>query len=113
MVTEYEWILDQAAFKARIRAGDFSVRPHAMQHAVKEGFTVGDMVTVALHGVILEEYPERKRCLIYADVAVSGLRVPLHVVCEHRAPEVPVDFVTAYIVSDSDWETPTRRRRGR
>lgn len=33
------------------------------------------------------------------------------VVCEHRHPEETVDFVTAYIPSEEEWETPTRRRR--
>ena len=111
--TENQWTLDQEAFEAQIKAGDFSIRPHAMQHAVKEGFTIGDMVDVALRGLMLEEYPERRRCLIYADVEVEGMRVPLHVICEHRQPDAPVDFVTAYVVAEADWETPTRRRRRR
>jgi len=112
-LTDDQWTLNWEAFMAHIEAGDFSVRPHAMQHAVKEGFTIGDIVDVTRRGLILEVYPERRRCLIYADVVVEGMHVPLHVICEHRKPDDPVDFVTAYIVADADWETPTRRRRRR
>jgi len=95
----------------QVRAGIFAVRPHAMQHAVKEEFSIDDIVHVALHGVIVEEYPQRQRGLLYADISVEGITLPLHVVCEHRHPDAPVDFVTAYIPRTNEWETPTRRRR--
>ncbi|MCK4488377.1 MAG: hypothetical protein KAU38_16655 [Desulfobacterales bacterium] len=61
----------------------------------------------------LEAYPERNRCLFYADVAIEGIKMPLHVVCEQTHSEDAVDFVTAYIPSDEEWETPTRRRKNR
>jgi hypothetical protein len=82
-----------------------------MQHAVKEGFTRDDVSHVVLSGVVVESYPERKRCLFCANVVVEGITVPLHVVCEHHEPEEPVDIVTAYVPSEEKWETPTRRRR--
>jgi len=82
-----------------------------MQHAVKEGFTEEAMLQVVLQGVVIEMYPERNRCLFYANIVIEGLRMPLHVVCEHLHADEPVDFVTAYIPSEEEWETPTRRRR--
>jgi hypothetical protein len=42
---------------------------------------------------------------------MEGLKIPLHVVCEHLHPNAPVDFVTAYIPSQEEWATPTRRRK--
>jgi hypothetical protein len=80
---------------------------------VKEGFSVDDMIHVILHGVIVEVYPDRQRGLLYADVVVEGISLPLHVICEHPHPEAPVDFVTAYVPDAEVWETPTRRRRKR
>jgi hypothetical protein len=107
------WTLDLEAIRSQVQDGNYAVRSHAMQHAVKEGFSVRDMVQVVLHGVLVEEYPQRQRGLVYSDISVEEVIVPLHVVCEHRGPDVAVDFVTAYIPADEEWETPTRRRRKR
>ena len=107
------WTLDLEVIRSQVQDGNYAVRSHAMQHAVKEGFSVKDMVHVVVHGVLVEEYPQRQRGLLYADVSVDELIVPLHVVCEHRGPESVVDFVTAYIPAEEEWETPTRRRRRR
>ena len=93
--------------------GNFALRPHALQHAVKEGFTQDAMLQVVLQGSMIEDYPERRRCLLTANVTIEGLELPLHVVCEHLQPDAPVDFVTAYIPSEQEWETPTKRRRKR
>lgn len=108
-----EWALDLEAVRTQVRAGNYAVRPHAMQHAVKEGFSVDDMIHVILHGMVVEEYPQRQRGLLYADVIVEGIVLPLHVVCEHRHLDAPVDLVTAYVPDTKEWETPTRRRRKR
>jgi hypothetical protein len=82
-----------------------------MRHAVKESFTKDDMLQVVLQGTVVETYTDRSRCLLYANVLIERIRVPLHVVCEHLHPAAPVDFVTAYIPSGEEWETPTRRRK--
>ena len=80
---------------------------------LNEGFTQKDMVGVALRGIVVEVYPERNRCLLYADVTIEGLEIPLHLICGHHQPDAPVVFVTAYIPSEDEWETPTRRRKRR
>jgi len=103
--------MDIDVLRFQVDNDNFAVRIHAIQHAVKEGFTKEDMIYVVLHGSILEKYPERKRCLFYACVTIEGIKMPLHVVCEHHHLESPVDFVTAYIPSEEEWETPTRRRK--
>ncbi len=106
---EYEIALD--TLRQQVMDGNFSLRPHALQHAVKEGFTTAAMLQVVLHGGVVEMYRERNRCLLWTNVRVEDLLLPLHVVCEQLHPNAPVDFVTAYIPSDSEWETPTRRRK--
>ncbi|MEJ2211630.1 MAG: DUF4258 domain-containing protein [Anaerolineae bacterium] len=105
------WIFDLEAIRSQVQDGNYAVRPHAMQHAVKEGFSVRDMVYAVLHGLLVEEYPERQRGLVYADISIEDLIVPLHVICEHHRRYEPVDFVTAYLAGGEEWETPTRRRR--
>jgi hypothetical protein len=106
---EYEIELD--TLRHQVMNGNFSLRPHALQHAVKEGFTEAAMLQVVLHGAVVEMYRERNRCLLCTNVIVEEMMLPLHVVCEHLHPDAPVDFVTAYIPSDSEWETATRRRK--
>ena len=49
----------------KVKAGQYAVRHHAVIHAVKEGFTEADMIYTVLHGKIIEEYPERDRCLVH------------------------------------------------
>jgi hypothetical protein len=113
MATDEEQSIDIEALRRQVANDNFALKPHAMRHAVKEGFTEDDMVHVALNGVIVEFYPERKQCLLYADIIIEGIRMPLHLVCEHYHPDEPVIFVTAYIPSEEEWETPTQRRRKR
>lgn len=108
---EDEYEINLEAMRRQVAEDNFALRPHAMQHAVKEGFTKEAMRYVALHGTVVETYPGRSRCLLWANVTLEGLTIPLHVVCEHLHPDAPVDFVTAYIPSADEWETPTRRRR--
>ncbi len=105
--------MDIRALRFQVVNGNLAIRIHAIQHAVKEGFTKENMIDVVLHGSVLEAYPERNRCLFYADVTMEGIKMPLHVVCEHIHSGGPVDFVTAYIPWEEEWETPTRRRKKR
>jgi hypothetical protein len=109
--SDYTIVLD--ALRRQVTDSNFALRPHAMQHAVKEGFTKDHMTQVVLQGALVETYAERNRCLLYAEVTIEGLKIPLHVVCEHLYLDAPVDFVTAYIPSQEEWETPTRRRKKR
>lgn len=103
--------LDLGAIRRQVAEGAFSVRPHAMQHAVKEGFSVEQMVQAVMSGQVIEEYPDRSRCLLYANIKTESITLPLHVVCEYTSEDQPVDFVTAYIPSEEEWITPRRRRR--
>lgn len=103
--------MDIGALHFQITNGNFAIRSHAIQRAVKEGFTKEDMIYAILNGSVIERYPGRKRCLFCADVIIEGLAMPPHVICEYLHPKTPVDFVTAYIPSKEEWETLTQRRR--
>ena len=41
---DHGWTFDLEAVRLQVQDGNYAVRPHAMQHAVKEGFSVRDMV---------------------------------------------------------------------
>lgn len=103
--------MDINVLRHHVAKGNFALRLHAIQHAVKEGFTKEHMIHVVMNGTVVETYPERKRLLFYADITIEGIKLPLHVVCEHKQSKDPVDFVTAYIPTQEDWETPFRRRK--
>jgi hypothetical protein len=96
-----------------VRDGYYLVKSHAVQHALKEGFARRHMVEAVLGGAIIETYPDEQRALICGQTALTGgTTVYLHVVCEYADP-VYVEFVTAYIPDDLQWEQPPIRRRKR
>ena len=107
--------------REQVRAGEYSLRPHAIQHAVKEGFKPIHILHAVLTGEVIERYPDRDRCLFYVDTAVEGMPLPLHVedsrdgvVCEFN-PDLDdiVDIVTAYVPTEEEWIHPRQRRRKR
>ena len=105
--------MDIEIIRERVRAGNYFVKSHAVLHALKEGFERKHMVEAVLNGQIIEEYPDDQRVLICGRAAMSrNLSVYLHVVCEHADP-VYVEFVTAYIPDERQWERPPFKRRQR
>ena len=95
----------------RVRHGGYFVKSHAVIHAFKEGFDEQHMVEAVLNGKIIEDYPTEQRVLICGQVALTEtVRVYLHVVCEYADP-VYVDFVTAYIPDEAQWQMPPFSRR--
>ena len=104
--------MDIEKIRERVRAGMLLIQSF-VQHALKEGFERKHMVEAVLAGVIIEEYPEDHRALICGKTAVTEkLTLYLHVVCEYADP-VYVEFVTAYVPDDLEWEKLPFRRRGR
>lgn len=96
-----------------VRKGAFTIKPHSLPHRLKEGFSVEDMIYAILKGRIIEEYPERHRVLIYAEVPMlTKTTLPLHVVCDYSDPEW-IDLVTAYISDPAEWLIPPTKRRRR
>lgn len=105
--------MDIETIRERVRKGDYLVKSHAAQHAVKEEFARKHMVEAILTGQIIEDYPNEKRALVCGPISLlETVRVYLHVVCEYVDP-VYVEFVTAYIPDETEWETPPFRRRKR
>ena len=98
------------AIRECIRRGAFAVTDHAMLEGFKEGITEADMVRTIERGRVIEQYPERRRCLVFARRA-DGL--PIHVVVEYPTRSV-VDLVTAYIPQRQRWiRDQVRKRRKR
>ena len=56
--------MDIKTIQGRIREGNYLTKPHAVQHALKEGFARKHIVEAILNGEIIEEYPEVDRVLI-------------------------------------------------
>ena len=96
----------------RIRGGNYLTKPHAVQHALKEGFERKHIVEAILSGDIIEEYPDMQRVLICGDTSLGNTRIYLHVVCEYADPAY-IEFVTAYIPDEVQWEPPAFKRRRR
>ena len=96
----------------RIRAGNYLIKPHAVQHALKEGFERKHMIEAIFNGAIIEEYFDAQRVLICGDTSLGNTPIYLHVVCEYADPAY-IEFVTAYIPDEVQWEPPTFKRRRR
>ena len=103
--------MDVEIIRERVRAGNYLIRSHAVQHAVKEGFERKHMVEAILNGRIIEEYLDDRRVLICGNTTIAeNLSLYLHVVCEYADP-VYTEFVTAYIPDELQWKSPPFRRR--
>ena len=102
--------MDIEAIRERVRAGNYLIKSHAVQHALKEGFERKHMVEAILEGRIIEEYPDDQRALVCGSTRIGNVSLYLHVVCEYADP-VYTEIVTAYIPDESEWERPPFRRR--
>jgi hypothetical protein len=103
--------VDIETIRERVRKGNYLVKSHAVQHALKEGFERTHMVEAILEGTIIEEYPDDQRVLICGKTTLAKTTdVYLHVVCEY-ADAIYVEFVTAYIPDEQEWAQPPLRRR--
>jgi hypothetical protein len=105
--------VDIETIRDRVQKGNYLIKGHAVQHALKEGFERGHMVEAILAGTIIEEYPDDQRVLICGKTSLAKTTdIYLHVVCEY-ADVVYTEFVTAYIPDEREWEQPPLRRRKR
>jgi hypothetical protein len=103
--------LDIATIRQQVQSNRYQVKLHAVQHALKEGFSEREMVEAILSGQIIETYPDEKRVLICGQTMLeSEVAVYLHIVCEQNHPD-QVELVTAYIPDERLWEMPPFRRR--
>lgn len=99
--------------RKRVKAGNYLIKSHALQHALKEGFEREHMIDAIFNGRIIEEYPHDRRVLICGRIRRwKNLHLYLHVVCEYADP-IYIEIVTTYIPDESQWEKPPLRRRKR
>jgi hypothetical protein len=100
-----------AMIRDRVQAGHRAFWSHVIEHGIREGFRHVDVLVAIATGIVIEHYPERRRCLICARVrAANGRLLWLHVVCEYNDP-MTIGIVTAYVPSSTEWEDPPVRRR--
>lgn len=105
--------MDIEIIRQRVRDGHYLVKSHAVVHALKEGFDRQEMVEAVLGGTIIEDYADKQRTLICGRTSLSPtVDIYLHVVCEY-ADSVYIEFVTAYVPDQQEWESPPFRRRDR
>lgn len=98
------------AIRAFIRRGNFFVTDHALTEGFKDGISVADMLRVIQIGNIIQQYPDRNRCLIYGRNADA---IPVHVVADFSARRT-VDIVTTYIPQRDQWiRSQIRKKRKR
>jgi hypothetical protein len=89
--------------REKFRKGEYAVSDHAVVEARKDGIdpkTVAKLERVAVTGKIIEEYPDRKRILIYAPIGEEN--IPVHIVVDYSEPEEPV-IVTSYVPDSRYW----------
>jgi hypothetical protein len=103
--------VDIEIIQKRIQDGNYLVKSHAIIHALKEGFERRHMIEAVLDGKIIEEYSDVERVLICGKTTLTtDVSIYLHVVCEHADP-VYIEFVTAYVPDELEWEKPPFKRR--
>ncbi len=103
--------MDIKLIRERVEAGNYLIKSHAIQHALKEGFERKHIIEAVLNGAIIEEYADAHRVLINGLVTLfENISVHLHVICEYADP-IYLEFVTAYIPDELEWERPEFSRR--
>jgi hypothetical protein len=103
--------VDIESIQKRVQDGNYLVKSHAIIHALKEGFERQHIVEAVLDGKIVEKYPDDERVLICGKARLAeDVSIYLHIVCEH-ADLVYIEFVTAYIPDELEWEKPPYKRR--
>lgn len=98
--------------KKRFIDGEYAISDHAIIEARKDGIdpcTVEKLEWVAINGEVIEEYVDRKRVLIYAQL--KGENLPVHIIVDYSFREEPV-IVTAYVPDSKYWlKFKTRKAR--
>ncbi len=94
---------DLEGIRQRFRSGEYAISNPAIIEARRDGIeprTVTKLEWVAIHGKVIEEYPERERVLLYAELPED--RLPVHIVVEYSFREEPV-IVTSYVPDSHRW----------
>ena len=104
--------IDIEIIREKVEKGEFSYVGHAIVEARKDGITPHDVRFVLLTGEIIEEYPERYRCLVYG---VNRDNIPVHVSCEYYDylldASQDILVVTVYVPDREEWIADRIRKR--
>lgn len=96
-------MIDIAHIKKKFLDGEYSISDHAIIEARKDGIepnTVEKLEWVAINGKVIEEYIDRQRILIYANLIEYNL--PVHIIVDYSFWEEPV-IVTSYVPDSRHW----------
>lgn len=99
--------MDILRIRELFRQGAFNIYFHAFEEALKDGITGDDLLYSVEHGEIIEEYPDRSRCLL---LATTAAKVPIHIVIDYACVG-ELQIVTTYIPDKREWIAFRRRRR--
>ena len=96
-------LADIGYIRKRFIDGEYAISDHAIIEARKDGIdprTVEKLEWVAINGEVIEEYIDRKKVLIYAELQEEKL--PVHIVVDYSFSEEPV-IVTSYVPDSKYW----------
>jgi hypothetical protein len=99
--------MDIQKIRKLISKNKFSIVDHALLESFKDGIEFDEILYTINHGKIIEDYPERKRCLVFCTLLTN---IYLHVVVDYCVGNT-IDIVTVYIPSSSNWIKGCIRRR--
>ncbi len=98
--------MDIETLRRLVREGKYFFYVHALTEAKKDGVAPEDAVQIVLNGSIIEQYPERKRVLVFGMMTSD---IPLHVVCDYSNDDL-ILIPTVYIPSRRRWVASRRRK---
>ena len=96
-------LVDIEYIRKRFIDGEYAISDHAIIEARKDGIvprTVEKLEWVAISGEVIEEYIDRKRVLIYAELKEDKL--PVHIIVDYSFWEEPV-IVISYVPDSRYW----------
>ncbi len=105
MMYDFEFI------KKKFQEGEYAVSDHAIIEARKDGIepnTMEKLERVVVNGRVIEEYPDRKRILVFS--VLEDDRLPVHVVIDFSFAEEPV-IITCYVPDSRYWIQFEKRKK--
>lgn len=90
--------------RKKVLLDEYSFVSHGLIEARKEGIAPEDIESAILNGKIIEDYPERYRCLIYG-APLHGFSI--HTLCEYydylQDEKEDILVITTYFPDDRYW----------
>jgi hypothetical protein len=105
-------MIDIVTIRRKVNKDEYAFVGHAIVEGRKDGITPRDVRHVLLSGEIIEEYPERCRCLV---LGYTDDGIPVHVTLEFcdwlEAPDQDIVVVTVYVPDKARWLRNRKRKR--